>query len=198
MSANKTTLVIAHKLATVRAADNIVVMSFGQILEQGSHAELIAKDGAYAALVRAQDLGGQVGQADFSKEEADAGLMREVTLQRTQTTGNFKTADDEIQHLTAGSVGYSLTRCVFQMLREQCNLYVHLAIASAACFVGGGTFVAQALLFSRLIRIFTLPLDEAQNQADFYSLMFFVVAIANWFAYFIIGWICNVVSTGFV
>lgn len=57
VSVDKTTLVIAHKLATVRTADNIVVMSYGRVMEQGTHQELIEKDGQYAALVRAQDLG---------------------------------------------------------------------------------------------------------------------------------------------
>lgn len=57
VSANKTTLVIAHKLSTVKAAHNIVVMAHGRVVEQGTHAELLAMDGQYAASVRAQDLG---------------------------------------------------------------------------------------------------------------------------------------------
>ena len=71
VSIDKTTLVIAHKLATVRTADNIVVMSYGRVMEQGTHQALIDKDGQYAALVRAQDLGGGGDRPDFSKEEAD-------------------------------------------------------------------------------------------------------------------------------
>lgn len=51
VSINKTTLIIAHKLATVMAADNIVVMKDGQIYEQGTHHELIESDGLYAAIV---------------------------------------------------------------------------------------------------------------------------------------------------
>jgi subfamily B ATP-binding cassette protein MsbA len=42
--------VIAHRLSTIRAADKIVVMDRGVVIEQGTHAELIAKRGAYAAL----------------------------------------------------------------------------------------------------------------------------------------------------
>jgi len=50
----RTTLVIAHRLATVRAADRIVVMDGGRIVEQGNHASLIAADGLYARLARMQ------------------------------------------------------------------------------------------------------------------------------------------------
>ena len=51
---NRTTLVIAHRLATVRAADRIVVMDVGKIVEQGTHAELTALGGLYARLASLQ------------------------------------------------------------------------------------------------------------------------------------------------
>jgi len=50
----RTTLVIAHRLSTVQTADLIVVMGRGQIIERGSHADLLACNGAYAALHRLQ------------------------------------------------------------------------------------------------------------------------------------------------
>jgi ATP-binding cassette, subfamily B, bacterial len=54
--AGRTTLVIAHRLATVRDADRILVFEAGQIVEHGKHAQLITADGLYARLVALQNL----------------------------------------------------------------------------------------------------------------------------------------------
>ncbi len=50
----RATLMVAHRLSTVRSADMIHVLSAGRVLESGAHTQLIARDGAYAAMVRAQ------------------------------------------------------------------------------------------------------------------------------------------------
>nr|WP_321454916.1 ABC transporter ATP-binding protein [uncultured Cohaesibacter sp.] len=54
LSENKTSLVIAHRLSTIRNADKICVIQNGQLMEEGSHDELLAKDGFYANLVNLQ------------------------------------------------------------------------------------------------------------------------------------------------
>jgi ATP-binding cassette subfamily B protein len=52
--ADRTTLVIAHRLATVQKADRIIVMEQGRIVEEGNHRELMQRDGLYAKLARMQ------------------------------------------------------------------------------------------------------------------------------------------------
>lgn len=54
----KTMIVIAHRLSTVRNADCICVLEAGRVIEAGTHAELLARGGRYAAMVRAQTEGG--------------------------------------------------------------------------------------------------------------------------------------------
>ena len=56
LSVGRTTIIVAHRLSTVRHADEIAVVEGEHIVERGSHGELVAKDGVYAALCRAQSL----------------------------------------------------------------------------------------------------------------------------------------------
>lgn len=54
LSINRTTLVIAHRLATIKHADRIIVVQNGEIIEQGAHDNLLHQDGAYKNLILAQ------------------------------------------------------------------------------------------------------------------------------------------------
>ena len=69
----RTTLVIAHRLATVQNAERIVVLERGEIAAQGTHAELMRQGGLYASLARLQFLGG--------KDEGAGRTLRTVGLQ---------------------------------------------------------------------------------------------------------------------
>lgn len=91
-SEGRTTIVIAHKLATIRKADNIVVMSKGRIVEQGDHESLLADNNVYAKLVRIQIL--------TVREEID-----------TESTASAdKESDAEAEKFAGGELRKPLTR----------------------------------------------------------------------------------------
>ncbi|KAF2472791.1 multidrug resistance protein 1 [Lindgomyces ingoldianus] len=187
VSANRTTVVIAHKLSTIRDADNIAVMSDGMVVEQGTHEQLIDANGAYARLVRAQDL----GQAESKEDLLEDGQAEKVSLTRTQTQVG-PTHGGEVRTLyERDGINYSLFKCIWIVLWEQGSLWIWFIFLATAAVLGGLTFPAQAILFARIVEAFQIPFEQGRDQGNFYSLMFFMVAIGNLVVYAIIGWASN-------
>jgi len=183
ISVGRTTLVIAHKLSTVRNADNIAVISNGVVTEQGTHGTLLSLKGYYATLVAAQDLGnaGAIGGGQQHGTPA-------ITPHRTFAEERDVATTEEGMQPQHGTMGYSLVRCVWIMLAEQRSLYLCFFFAFAACLTAGATFPGQAILYSRVLTVFTLPPDEGQRRVNYDSLIFFVIAYGT------IGITCNIIG----
>jgi ATP-binding cassette subfamily B (MDR/TAP) protein 1 len=155
--------------------------------------------------VNAQDLG--QAQSDEVVDEEKA--SERVALVRTQTQASGIAQQSSVS--AKDSINYNLISCIFIVLKEQGHLWKCFILLGIATIVGGRCFAsklwsvslmlvlgasypAQAILFSRVVQAFQLPPDRGIDQGDFYSLMFFIVAIGNLLVFATVGWVSNIVA----
>lgn len=105
---SRTTIVIAHRLSTIRDASKIVVMSHGQIVEVGTHNELLDKKGAYYLLVKAQNI--------RAMQEQNAATKEETTLDLDLTE---KSSDEELVPKSTGDSELSVSAKVVKDLEAK-------------------------------------------------------------------------------
>ena len=68
----RTTIAVAHRLSTIAGADRILVLDDGHVAENGTHAELLAKDGLYAAMWKRQSEAGEGGELTLDADTVEA------------------------------------------------------------------------------------------------------------------------------
>ncbi|KAL0257649.1 hypothetical protein SLS55_006812 [Diplodia seriata] len=200
VSEGRTMISIAHRLSTIKKADNIVVLRDGVVLEQGSHAELLAREGPYAELVRLQNSSGDEKGKDVSaaasvSESSDGTSIEKAPVSETQTpVGEFKEtkkeafADEAAVETTEKPPKSSADRSLGNIIAETCRmtrphlLIVLLALLGAT--IVGGAFSAEAVIFGNTVESLN-PCNSEESirwHGRFFGLMFFILAIIEFFA----------------
>ena len=135
---SRTTIVIAHRLSTVRDADNVVVMSKGTVIEQGTHDELVSKGGSYAKLVTSQYLGDGQDAIVLNREKETLVLASDPELVMTP---NSETADageaDESSPVFDQRVSYGIFKGMMIVLKEQRPLRIPTIATVLSAIIAG-------------------------------------------------------------
>ncbi|CAG8947886.1 unnamed protein product [Penicillium salamii] len=211
ISSGRTVITIAHRLSTITNADKIVCMHKGDILEEGTHSELMAANGPYSELVKLQTLGAASGAAkndttvsieSVSKSDAtsitdvdnekgsvsnDTEPTKEARVSTTEAPAADSAEDEEEEPETPRKSLWALCKGYAPALRP------YLLVIFAALFgssMVGGAFSGEAVIFGNTVGSLN-PCHgaaEIMNRGNFYGLMFFVLALIEFFA--------NIVSWG--
>ncbi|EEH49756.1 uncharacterized protein PADG_05835 [Paracoccidioides brasiliensis Pb18] len=213
----RTTIVIAHRLSTIKNAHNIVVMVAGRIVEQGTHDELVDRNGAYLRLVEAQRINEErSAQAPLEEEEdeEDILLSKEYSPARqpsgpaqSASTGRYAGAGDEEElqrtdtkkslsslilskRAPESTQKYSLLtliRFILSFNKPERGLMVAGLFVSIIC---GGGQPSMAVFFAKAINALSLPpqfYDKLRSDSNFWSLMFLILGLVTFFAYCVQG-----------
>jgi ATP-binding cassette, subfamily B (MDR/TAP), member 1 len=207
-SQGRTTIVIAHRLSTIKTAENIVVMSEGRIIEQGTHDDLLERQGAYHSLVNAQQIGDQ-GQRSAAEDEKAAMVEEELTRVATSKSGPASAApEDEKLALgrttTSKSISsqvlekkgseqdpryslISLIKFIASFNRKEWHLMLLGLVFSV---ISGGGQPTQGVFFAKSIVALSLPLQfegQIRSEINFWASMYLMLGLVNLLAMVILG-----------
>ncbi|KAJ5543599.1 hypothetical protein N7461_009602 [Penicillium sp. DV-2018c] len=193
ISKHRTTVVIAHRLSTVRQVDHIIVMKDGVDVEQGTHEELISKGGLYHGMVGAQQLEPLQPLANEGKGE-DIILPKEGKIE-PQEYAIHKIEDEEHElqaSHTPKKVGF--VRSFGVIAREHRKHWILYILIIVGAIGAGSGYALQSWIFAQLVQVFQFTGQKLVNGANFWALMFFILALAMAAFYFNLGWASNSVS----
>ncbi|CAM1509360.1 Fc.00g030990.m01.CDS01 [Cosmosporella sp. VM-42] len=199
---NRTVIAIAHRLSTIKNADNIIVMNNGEIIEQGTHFELMALNGSYAGMVRLQivateqqdDTGSMSSTVkdggDIIPSEKDSiiqekihnikkvlGTKAEPESQLEGGKSKGKEAEGDAA-LDSSKSAWTVSRTIGRMARPY---LLYLLVSVFAATIVGATFSAGGLIFGYTVdRVSPCnPMSDILWAGEFFGGMWFMVAVVE-------------------
>eukprot|EP00040_Diaphanoeca_grandis_P031275 m.186775 g.186775 ORF g.186775 m.186775 type:complete len:1305 (-) comp32280_c0_seq1:186-4100(-) len=179
---DRTTIVIAHRLSTVRDCDDIIVVGNGGIRERGTHAELMEKQGVYYAMHAAQQMSdGMQAKEDEALREVSgkstgSGVRVEVTPSGLGKSEEAEEYDDKEDLEKLPIAGRELRWAA----RFSKGLRCQTLVGSLFCLVEGGGYVAWPIMLSRVTVELMGPNDT--DKIRLWSIYFIILGISLWVA----------------
>uniref|UniRef100_A0A8C8SGP0 ATP binding cassette subfamily B member 4 n=1 Tax=Pelusios castaneus TaxID=367368 RepID=A0A8C8SGP0_9SAUR len=189
----RTTIVVAHRLSTVRNADLIAAFEDGVITEQGTHHELMKTDGIYAKLVNMQTIGTEV-QSEGEAENISKGALKESIrngLRKRSTRKNIKRPeiqDDDLDVKTVQPDENVPPVSFLKVMKLNKTEWPYFIVGTLSAIINGALQPAFAIIFSEIIAIFA-ETDKTfvRKQSNLYALLFLALGIISFVTFFLQG-----------
>lgn len=175
-TAGRTTIIIAHRLATVRDADRIVVLKDGVVAEDGQHETLVKANGIYTALIQAQK---------FEKKDqcsiASSTYSSPRYLQKEH--GQVGATIHEPSPDAAVTTPERPSKSALQLIKRCLALSRHeipaIAVGLIASVMSGGVTIGEAFIFGNLVELLndTSKTGELASKISFFCLLFFLLSL---------------------
>nr|AAA37005.1 p-glycoprotein [Cricetulus sp.] len=195
----RTTIVIAHRLSTVRNADIIAGFDGGVIVEQGNHEELMREKGIYFKLVMTQtagneiELGNEVGESkneidnlDMSSKDSASSLIR-----RRSTRRSIRGPHDQDRKLsTKEALDEDVPPISFwRILKLNSSEWPYFVVGIFCAIVNGALQPAFSIIFSKVVGVFTRNTDDETKRHDsnLFSLLFLILGVISFITFFLQG-----------
>ncbi|XP_073754676.1 ATP-binding cassette sub-family B member 5 isoform X2 [Callorhinus ursinus] len=182
-SKGRTTIVIAHRLSTIRSADLIVTMKDGMVVEKGTHAELIAKQGLYYSLAMSQD----IKKADEQMESMST--EKSINSVPLCSTNSIKSdlpdkSEESIQYKETNLPEVSLFK-IFKLIKSE---WLSVVLGTLAAVLNGTVHPVFSIIFAKIITMFEND-DKTtlKHDAEIYSMIFVILGVICFVSYFIQG-----------
>ncbi|OLY84487.1 Multidrug resistance protein 1 [Smittium mucronatum] len=180
-SSNRTTITVAHRLSTIKDSDMIYVCSKGQVIEFGKHDELVSKNGAYTALVNAQNINRNPESSDSPHlEKVD---FKVAPINKVLTSHSLKEDADEVIPVTQDVSKINGSSLIFKLFFSNRKINLLFLPSVIGAMVDGALFPVFSIFFAKILVAFGEPdLVKQKKDTDRYALLFLIFAIIDFLA----------------